>query len=75
MENTYSKIDDLKIRVLQAKKKLPAHGLTTLYFHVFKVLPTDKEKSKINNVLQLRTSDPEVTENLEKLVEILNKAH
>lgn len=67
--------EDLKIRVLAAKKKLPLHGISALFFHQFGKDYTDtvKNRSKLNNVLQSRTTDQDITEKLETLVELLNK--
>ena len=63
---------DLKMRVLEAKKELPVHGLTALFFHYFKDFKdTVKNKSKLNNVLQTRATDEEITLKLEQLVELL----
>ena len=61
--------EDLKIRVLNAKKMLPRSGVTSLFFHYFK--DSVKNKSKLNNVLQIRITDQEITEKLEELVELL----
>lgn len=68
------KSDDLKIRVLQAKKNLPT-GVSSLFFHYFKDEYTDsvKNKSRLNNVLQTRVTDKDMTEKLEQLVELLDK--
>jgi hypothetical protein len=65
--------EDLKIRVLNAKKELPRSGITSLFFHYFKDTFNDsvKNKSKLNNVLQLRITDLIITEKLEELVELL----
>jgi hypothetical protein len=65
--------EDLKIRVLNAKKMLPRSGVTSLFFHYFKDNFNDsvKNKSKLNNVLQIRITDQEITEKLEELVELL----
>lgn len=66
--------EDLKMRVLKAKKELPRSGVTSLFFHYFKDSFADsiKNKSKLNNVLQLRITDEEITQKLEKLVKLLN---
>jgi hypothetical protein len=65
--------EDLKIRVIQAKKRLPVHGLTALYFHYFTcVNDTVKNRSKLSNVLQTRATDETTTNNLEDLVKILD---
>lgn len=64
---------DLKMRVLKAKKELPRHGITALFFHYFSdYTDTVKHRSKLNNVLQSRSTDEEITLKLEKLVELLN---
>lgn len=67
------KSDDLKIRVLQAKKELPKSGITSLFFHYFSETfsETVKNKSRLNNVLQTRLTDKDITEKLEQLVELL----
>lgn len=63
---------DLKMRVLEAKKELPVHGLTALFFHYFKDFKdTVKNKSKLNNVLQTRATDEDITLKLEELVELV----
>ena len=65
--------DDLKIRVLNAKKHLPKSGVTSLFFHYFgdEYIENFKNKARLNNVLQVRTTDENITEKLEKLVAIL----
>lgn len=65
--------EDLKIRVLQAKKKLPKSGVTSLFFHYFadEYVESVKNKSRLNNVLQIRVTDEDITKKLERLVEIL----
>jgi hypothetical protein len=65
--------EDLKIRVLEAKKDLPKSGVTSLFFHYFKneYPETVRNKSKLSNVLQTRTTDENITEKLEKLVSLL----
>jgi hypothetical protein len=66
--------EDLKIRVLTAKKNLPNSGVSSLFFHYFKdeYNATVKNKSRLNNVLQTRISDQDITVKLEELVELLN---
>jgi hypothetical protein len=66
--------EDLKIRVLTAKKSLPSSGVTSLFFHYFKeeYLPSIKNKSRLNNVLQARVTDENITIRLEQLVTLLN---
>jgi len=68
-------IDDLKARVLVAKKLLPNSGLTSLFWHQFKDEINDsvKNKSKLNNVLQCRVTDELMTNKLEELAQLLNK--
>lgn len=63
--------ENLKMRVLEAKKNLPKSGVTSLYFHYFKIKETDKAKTKLNNVLQLRSASKDITERLEKLAKLL----
>jgi hypothetical protein len=64
--------ENLKIRVLNAKKELPRHGVTALFFHYFKDFKdTVKNKSKLNNVLQTRATDEDITLKLEELVLLL----
>jgi len=67
--------EDLKIRVLEAKKKLPKSGVTSLFFHYFKEEFTEsvKNKSRLNNVLQCRITDEEITKKLERLAVLLTK--
>ena len=66
--------EDLKIRVLNAKKALPKSGVTSLFFHFFKaeIKKTPKTYVKLNNVLQLRVTDEDYTSKLEILVQRLN---
>jgi hypothetical protein len=65
--------EDLKIRVLEAKKHLPKSGVTSLFFHYFADEYEDsvKNKSRLNNVLQIRVTDEDITKKLEKLVVLL----
>lgn len=67
---------DLKMRVLKAKKELPTHGLTSLFYHYFKDFTnTVKNKSKLNNVLQTRQTDEAITIKLEELVVLFKNKH
>lgn len=65
--------ENLKIRVLAAKKGLPKSGVTSLFFHYFKndFPETKVNKSKLNNVLQVRAVDENITLKLESLVQLL----
>lgn len=65
--------EDLKMRVLEAKKELPKSGITSLFFHYFAkdYLDTVKNKSRLNNVLQTRITDEDITKKLEELVVLL----
>ena len=66
------KKDEIKIRVLEAKKFLPSSGITSLFFHHFTdVKKNYKNKVKLTNVLQLRTVDLDFTEKIESLVELI----
>lgn len=72
--NNYgSTSSDLKMRVLEVKKKLPKHGITSIFFHYFKDEYNDsvKNKSRLNNVLQCRITDEEITKKLEQLAVLL----
>ena len=63
--------DELKKRVMDAKKHLP-NGIVPLFIHVFPEFDTYKKRSRLTNVLQLRIADLEITEKLEQLVDTLN---
>lgn len=63
---------DLIQRVAEAKDKLPASGITSLFLHKFPLFDTVKKRSKLNNVLQFRASDEDITKKLEELVLIIN---
>lgn len=60
--------DSLKIRVINAKALLPKSGITSLLIFQFPELDTVKKRSLMSNVLQLRTTDKDITEKLEALV-------
>ena len=62
--------DELKKRVINAKKQLPS-SIVPLFIHMFPDFDTYKKKSRISNVLQLRIHDLEITEKLEQIVEHL----
>lgn len=64
---------ELKIRVLKAKQELPKSGITSLFFHYFSdsYKETVKNKSRLNNVLQSRVTDKDITIKLEELVVLL----
>jgi translation initiation factor 2 beta subunit (eIF-2beta)/eIF-5 len=64
---------ELKIRVIKAKLLLPKSGITSLFFHYFQneYKETVKNKSRLNNVLQSRLTDKDITEKLEELVVLL----
>ena len=64
--------DSLKIRVINAKASLPKRGITSLLVYQFQHLDTVKKRSLIANVLQLRTTDLDITDKLEDLVKQLN---
>jgi hypothetical protein len=65
--------EDLKLRVLEAKKNLPKSGITSLFFHYFDYTDNIKNKSKLNNVLQIRATDEDITIKLEELVKLIAK--
>jgi len=58
---------DLKTRVLAVKAKLPKSGITSLLIFKHPELNTVKKRSLINNVLQLRQTDEDITLKLETL--------
>jgi hypothetical protein len=61
----------LAIRVLEAKDKLPS-GITSLFVLKFPEFEKDKKKlARLNNVLQLRAVDVDITEKLEALVKLV----
>ena len=64
----------LKSRVIEAKKNLPKSGVSSLLTFKYPELDTVKKRSLIGNVLQLRTTDQDITEKLEALAETLKKS-
>lgn len=66
--------DSIKKRVIEVKASLPKKGISPFYFHVFRdeVEESDKNKSRLQNVLQLRIVDEVITCRLEKLLKIIN---
>ncbi|QCW20359.1 hypothetical protein [Flavobacterium phage FPSV-S1] len=63
--------EDLKIRVLNAKKLLPKSGITSFFLQLNTEFDNVKGRSLLNNVLQSRSTDLLITEKLEKLAEIM----
>ncbi len=61
--------DDLKLRVLQAKAKLPKGGIQAMMCHAYPEYCKDQGKSLLNDVLLCRRTDKKVTERLEKMAE------
>lgn len=72
LKRNTSRTDDLKQRVIKAKKDLPPYFMGA-FLHVFPEYQDQKGKSRVTNVLQLRVADEEITGKLEKLVNILNQ--
>ena len=64
--------EDLKIRVLNAKKALPSSGVTSFFIELYPQYDNVKGRSLLSNVLQSRSTDSDITEKLEKLVSIIN---
>ena len=67
--------DDLRLRVAEAKKKLPKHGLSNVFFHLFSDEYDKEDKSirnKVRNVLNLVAVDVDITHKIEKMVLILS---
>ncbi len=67
--------DSLKVRVINAKALLPKSGITSLLIFQFPELDTVKKRSLMSNVLQLRTTDLNITEKLEALVKTLQNSN
>lgn len=67
--------DSLKVRVINAKALLPKSGITSLLIFQFPELDTVKKRSLMSNVLQLRTTDLNITEKLEALVQTLQNSN
>ena len=63
--------DDLKIRIIAVKKKLPTSGITSLLVFKYPELDNVRKRSLISNVLQLRQTDEDLTKKLETLAETL----
>ena len=70
VENQKRTPDDLKQRVINAKKKLPK-GVVPLLAHKWSKYNTTKGIVKLTNIVQLKTVSEPVTKKLEQLVEIL----
>lgn len=71
-KETSSPRQDLIKRVMDAKNKLPSSGISPLFFHRFPKYETVKGKSRLNNVLQFRATDEDITEKLEELASVLS---
>ena len=69
MENL-SQTDALKQRVITAKKNLPKQ-IIPVFIHVYPEFNTEQQKTKLTNVLHLKTADQTITEKLENLIKIL----
>lgn len=63
--------EDLKIRVMEARKKLPTSGVTSFFLKLYPEYDNVKKRSLLGNVLQGRSTDLDVTEKLEKMVIII----
>lgn len=59
--------DSLKERVQEAKKRLPKSGVSSslMFRH------PDLDRNRVDMVLQLRTTDEDITEKLEELADAL----
>lgn len=66
--NDKNERDELLKRVIEAKSKLPAYGVTSLFILSYPEYSEKTKKALLNNCLQLRTANEEITEMLEKLV-------
>lgn len=69
MENTHN-TDALKQRVITAKKQLPKQ-IVPVFVHVYPEYNTEQQRTKLTNVLHLKTADILITEKLENLIKIL----
>jgi len=69
MENL-SQTDALKQRVITAKKDLPKQ-IIPVFIHCFPEYNSDQQRTKLTNVLHLKTADQLITEKLELLIKIL----
>ena len=64
--------DALKQRVITAKKRLPKY-ISGIFIHIYPEYKSGRQKALLTNVLQLRQSDKDITEKLEKLVSKFNQ--
>lgn len=62
----------LKRRVLDAKEKLPKSGITSFFLQLSPEYDNVKGRSLLNNVLQTRTTNEDITERLEDLAKLAN---
>lgn len=60
--------DDLKIRVMEAKKALPPSGITSFFMQIYPEYDNTKGRSRLSNVLQTKSTDEDMTAKLEALV-------
>lgn len=61
-------------RVIKAKESLPGSGLSTLFLKKFPEFDTYKKRSRLNNVLQFRVTDEDITLKLEALAAAMTTA-
>jgi hypothetical protein len=59
--------EDLVKRVANAKGKLPPSGVSSFFINNYPEYDTVKGRSKVNNVLQFRVTDEDVTVKLEAI--------
>jgi hypothetical protein len=59
--------EDLVTRVAGAKLKLPSSGVSSFFVNNYPEYDTTKGRSKVNNVLQFRITDEDITVKLEAL--------
>ena len=62
---------ELKKRIIDVKDRLPKSGLTSILVFKHPELDTVKKRALISNVLQLRTTDEDLTIKLEAIAESL----
>lgn len=73
MNNSHTNIkhkDEIKLRVLNAKAKLP-RNYTTFFVHFFPEFDNDEGKKKLRSVLNMQQVDEQVTEKLERLIQLI----
>lgn len=63
--------EDLIKRIKEAKEHLPKSGVTSFFLQLNPEYDNVKGKSRLQNVLQLKITDEEVTEKVEALARLM----